>query len=153
MNTDRVHWKMKYRSMRSDDRSWPIRLADLNKCYDSCNYFGISMCFEQVINDYQVYCRNKHALWASNHWLPSLLRNKNALWVFNVYQVNFWISMFFEQPSLFLNKHVRWEITTWVIEHQLSNLALWWLRHSGKSATIWESKHGLGVCKEHYHYA
>ena len=24
--------------MRSDDRSWPIRLADLNKCYDSCNY-------------------------------------------------------------------------------------------------------------------
>ena len=27
--------------MRSDDRSWPIRLADLNKCYDSCNYLGI----------------------------------------------------------------------------------------------------------------
>ena len=28
---------MKYRSMRSDDRSWPIRLTDLNKCYESCN--------------------------------------------------------------------------------------------------------------------
>ena len=29
---------MKCRSMRSDDRSWPIRLTDLDKCYNSCNY-------------------------------------------------------------------------------------------------------------------
>ena len=36
---------MKYRSMRSDDRSWPIRLADLSKCYDSCNYRKITMKF------------------------------------------------------------------------------------------------------------
>ena len=31
--------------MRSDDRSWPIRLMDLNKCYDSCNYLPEAMVF------------------------------------------------------------------------------------------------------------
>ena len=25
--------------MWSDDRSWPVRLADLDKCYDSSNYY------------------------------------------------------------------------------------------------------------------
>ena len=36
MNEMEVPWKMKLRSIWSDDRSWPFRLTDLNKCYDSC---------------------------------------------------------------------------------------------------------------------
>ena len=55
MNSERVHRKMKYRSMWSHDRSWPIRLTDLNKCYDSCNYLKIKSPKNSTIHPIQVY--------------------------------------------------------------------------------------------------
>ena len=51
--------------MRSDDLSWPIRLADLNKCYDSCNYVRIfSIILEQYY--FEIAC------------LAFIIMNKNS---------------------------------------------------------------------------
>ena len=58
MNTDQVHEKMEYRTMRSDDRSWPIRLAYLNKCYDSCNCVLSNLASRSSLI-YELFCLHK----------------------------------------------------------------------------------------------
>ena len=82
-----VHWKMKCRSIRPNDRSWPIRLTDLDKYYGSCNYLwinyihGISLFFFHKMDwamflhqPLQLFVRNNKATARRINWLSLYLQ-------------------------------------------------------------------------------
>ena len=76
-----VYCKMKYRSIRLDDHSWPIILTDLNKCNDSCIYLltrtSLYALWNSAAEEDRFVRSLRHLAWS--FWKSNMWNKSNAL--------------------------------------------------------------------------